>query len=762
MHKQFAKLLLILALAFSLLLGQVNSIQAQGLTPTPTPTVLNGDLLAGIPVTDPNVVTFEMLRRTEIQLVGPYDANGFSFAIPADWKVTNGAQLELSMGISFNTLVQNQVNTVFRSGGTLTVRISNQVVSVIPLNEIGETTFTVAIPAELLVSTNSNQTIDVNFILNSGIACNLDQNTNIFIHSTSRFFLPHDSVKPDTSLINFPRPIFQNLIFTDSALLVVADKPSAAEMQAALTVSSGLSNLTGNALILDLTTISKLTEDQEVANHIIFVGKAATLASLTQLPLPLPINNSQFDIAGGNVDDGVIQMVNSPWSKSRVVLVVSGNTDVGIVKAAQALSTGVIQPNIANNIAVIDKIDTTAVSVSQAVDRTFTEMGYKNVVVQGRGVNFNNYIFNIPPGFALGSDAYLNLIYGDSALLNYNRSGIVVQLNNRPIGSVKFNDISTSNAMNTARITIPAAAILPGRNVIRIVTNLWPTDDCTPPNVNQGFWVNIWPESLLHLPLVPTTASPVVDQKSLDNYLPTFINDPLLSDTAFVLPRTDPEAWRSAVQIAAYLGSAANGTSTGLNVFFGDAVPVAESAKYNFMVVGRPSEMTFMSVLNNNLPAPFLANSDVAVTKNFRVTYRIPQAAPMGYVEILPSLWNPNNLILSVLGNSTQGVNWATTALINSSLNYRLTGNFAIVNDTQILTTDTRMVESSPAASATHSSGEAILLPPLNQNSPAQAPVTRPVWILPALTVSAVLFLLILAYMIIGSWSRNRTRGKKG
>jgi cellulose synthase operon protein B len=760
MHKQFAKLMLILALSITLLISQVGSISAQGLPPTPTPAAGAIDLLAGVPVTDPNVITFEMLKRNEIQLVGPYDSNGFSFFIPADWKLNSGAQMQLSMGISFNTLVQNVNDTIVRSGGTLTVRISNQVVTVIPLNEIGETLFTFSIPPDLLIPTNPNQTIDVNFILNSGIACNLDQNTNIFIHTTSRFILPHDQIEPDTNLVNFPRPIFQNNILTDSALVVVGDKPSAAELQAALTVSSGLANLSGNSLVQDLTTIGKLTEDQKKVNHIVFVGKGASLSSVKELTLPVPITNNQFEITDGKPDDGLIQMVNSPWSNSHVVLVVSGNSDAGIIKAAQAVSTGVIQPNKSPNFAVIEKVDMTAASSSQAETRTLAELGYKNVVVQGRGVNFNTYIFNIPPGFTLSTDAYFDLVYGNSALLNYNRSGIVLQLNNRPIGSVKFSDATTGMAMNTAHILIPAAAILPGRNVLQIVTTLWPTDDCTPPNVNQGFFVNIWPDSILHLPLIPSAVTPFSNEKSLDTYLPAFINNPLLSDTAFVVSSNDPDSWRSAAQIASYLGSSANGTSTGLVVFFGDAVPATEGSKYNFLVVGRPSQMTFMSGINSKLPAPFQEKSDTAVTDNFRVTYRVPTESPLGYLEILPSQWNPNNVILTVLGNSTQGVEWATAALINTNLNFRLAGNFAVVNGTQILTTDTRLVVAAPQAGATQALGETAALPAGNPTRPQQVIAPSTDWVLPALIASLILIVLILAIIMIGSWSRNRTRRK--
>ena len=758
MRKPLAKLLSVLALSASLLLSQVGSIQAQGTDPTATPTAA----AAAAVVSDPNEINFTMLRQTDIELVGPYDSNSFSFALPADWKLKTGTQLELSLGISFDSLLQNQVEQAYRNGGTLTVLLNYQVVGVIPLNQIGETKVAFPIVTERFQSRNEDQSLTITFVLSSGVACDLNQHTNIFIHPESRFILPHESIKPDTNLTNFPRPIYQNLIMRDSALVVVPNQPTAAEMQAALTVSAGLGNLSGNTLVLDLTTLGKLTEEQKKANHLILVGKAASLNVLNQLSLPLPSDNNKFQIAGGNPDDGVVQMINSPWSDAHVILIVSGNSDRGTIKAAQAVSTGVIQPNRAANLAVIDKVQLASTAASQAEDRTLADLGYKTSTVLTRGANYSTFTFNIPPGYNLASEAYFDLVYGNSALLNYNRSGIVVQLNYRPIGSVKLSEVSASQAINKSRISIPAAALVPGRNVLQVITNLVPTDDCTPPGVNQGLWTNIWAESLLHLPLAATSITPASTQKDLATYLPAFIYDPLLSEVAFVLPENNLDAWRSATQMASYLGNEARGSIVNLSMFYANAVPQAERSKYNFLVIGRPSELSILDELNKTLPVPFAEKSDLPATTNFQVTYRISPEAPLGYVQIMPSLWNSNRVVLAVLGNSTQGIDWATKALTDSILKWRMGGNFALVNNHQIITTDTKLLPVGVASLATQSPQEVIILPALNTPMPAQIPAAaKPLWVLPALGITLALTLLVLAIAFITNRASNRPKNKK-
>ena len=206
---------------------------------------------------------------------------------------------------------------------------------------------------------------------------------------------------------------------------------------------------------------------------------------------------------------------------------------------------------------------------------------------RGRGTNTAVYTFTMPPGRTVTPEAYFELAYGNSSLLDYNRSALVVLLNNRPIGSVRMNDTTAANPVNKIRFVLPASAIQPGRNVLLVQATRVPTDDCTPPGT-QDLWINLWPESTLHLPLDVNTVS-TASHQDLTSYPLPFIYDPLLSNTAFVLPHDDLDAWRGAMRIAADLGFQANGPLNELTVFYGDLVPEKERANFNFIVIGRPA-----------------------------------------------------------------------------------------------------------------------------------------------------------------------------
>ena len=767
MNNQFsAKLLLVAALFISVLVGPAISVRAQAVSPTPTTTTLPAPTVASTQAIstrqspaasfDPNVVTFAQFRQSEIQLVGPYDSASFTFTLPPDWSITAGAQLSLSMGISFNTvttLMQGQPYTVM-GGGTLTVLMNNATLAVLPVNQVGDTKVNIPIPLTALNSTSSDGSMLIRFNLSSFASCTVDQNMQVNIHPASFFSLPHGLVQPSTNLVNFPRPIIQNSFLSDSALLILPDHPTASEQQAALTVAAALGKFSGGSIVLDMITASQFVPTNGTTNSLIFVGNASSLPILGQLHLPLPASGGKFQISGGDPSDGVIQMIASPWNNAFVALVVSGNTDQGTIKAAQAISTGVLRPNSSPNLAIVQQVQANLLSVPRAVDETLTDLGYGGNLFTTRGSSSAQYAFNIPSGMTVGTDAYFELNFGHSALLDYNRSGIVVKFNGEPIGSVRLSDATAAQPTNQAKIMIPPSLVVPGTNQIEVVANIVPIDDCSPHNL-QGFWINIWPQSLLHLPLFSTSNNPASNQ-GLAAFPAPFVYNPLLNDTAFVLERNDLAGWNAAVHIAAYIGNQANGSLTGLSAFYGDDVPASERSKYNLLVIGQPSQMPLVAQMNNSLPAPFSVGGDVASENNLQVIYRIPASSPMGYIEEMPSPWNPSKVVLATLGNTTQGVQWATAALLDPNLNGLLAGNFAVVNGHQIITTDTHLASVTTGSNASAQAPIAVVATPPSANPELMA-IARPDWILPVLALSVVLIVLILAIVVIGSWLRNRT-----
>lgn len=703
------------------------------------------DAYAQTPVNS-GVVTLADLGKTEISLSGPFDTSTVSFGLPANWKFTGDARIDLNITTTFNAGSQGDAPLVF--GGTLAVTFNRTTVATLVLNEVGTFDYVIEVPAALLVSPRTDGLMELRFTLNSGISCVANQRMNVVINATSRTSFLYEEQQPDTSLAKFPRPIIQSSIFPDLALVVIPDEPTAVELQSAFTVASGLGNLSAGNLGLDLVTVSQLTDAQKAATHLIFVGKAASIPNLTELTLPLEIQSGAFTLPAGSEDNGVIQMVNSPWAIQNAVLVVSGNTDLGTLKAAQAVSTGIFQENTSPNLAIVESIQDTTVPAPLVTDQTFADLGFSAHQFTNRGVDSQSYSFYLPSGNSLSTDAYFELAFGHSALLDYNVSGLVVLLNSQPIGSVRFDDVSADQAINRVRIAIPPSVALPGDNRLEVRASLEPLDNCTDPNL-RGLWAVIWPDSRLHLPFTSTQLN---TQLALDlsAYPAPMVFDSTLGTTAVVFQRSDMESWRTFTRVAAYLGDRSNGSITKLNVFFDDELTGVDLSQYNLIVIGRPSQLAIMKDLNESLPVSFEAGSDITQDKFLQVTYQIPPETPIGYVELMPSPWNNEKILIAALGNTTVGVNWGISALVDSSLRSQLAGDFAVINNTRVQTIDTRLVVpivNTPVAQP----GVSTPLPPIDPTVPS-----RPSWLLPMLVLAIILIVVVVVVAVLTNFRSKR------
>ncbi len=746
MFNRIRNSLLTIILSIGVLIGTV------GFSRTPTST-LGFRQTAVLADQADGQVLFAQLITDDIEMTGPFDSENILFNLPPNWALSPGGTVNLSMAVAFNLPIQPTSGALPYSGGTLTVRFNDAVIGVVSLNQLGENTVAFRIPDSALRSVRDDGLDELRFTLDSGFSCNFDENMLLIIHTNSSMSLPHTTVVPSTKLVEFPSPIFRSdSFYQSSALVIIPDQPSPAELQAALSIAAGFGNLTSRRLLMDINAIGHLSQQQILANHLILVGRAATASFSSALKLPMPVSGGRFENPNGHPDDGIVQMINSPWSADKVVLVVSGNSDAGTVKAAQAVTTGILRPNALPNVAIIDQVQSVSPTAGATADQTLSQLGYKNDNFSQVGVNTAEYRFRLPPGEQPSDDAYFELSFGHSALLDYARSGIVMTLNGTPIGSTGLTEQTAGTAVNRVRFSIPRAIVLTGSNVLRITFNLTPVDRCSNPNLSAVF-ANIWADSLLHLPTTKAVTSATVNY-NLTLYPAPFANNPTLGETAFVLQKGDIEGWRAAFNIAAYLGDQANGLIMTPMAFFGDNVPASERSKYSFLMIGEASKLALIKDINSVLPAPFESAGDLAAEPQMQVKYRISPTALVGYVQILPSPWNSNQAILLATGNTTQSELWAASYLIEPQ-SYRLAGNFAAINDQQVVTTDTRQNHVLPGAVTAEGTPVVEVVPP-SVNSDTPAPY-RPGWLLPGLIVSALLIVLTIAIVAYKTWSGNQS-----
>ena len=760
MSNKFIRLTLFVILCSGLLFSQFISVGAQRLESplvqaTPTKEVISMDAT--------QVPFSRIFRDEDILLLGPYSSIYNTIAIPNSWALSPGAELHLDMTVNFTSFSSSTESEfgypMMAGGGTLTLYLNNTLLGVLNLNENGKIQSTLAIPPNAFVSNRFDGRMAFSAVLDAGFSCYVDEDFSLIIHPTSYFSLPHDIKAPTPDIINLSKILYQGTFVQESALIVLPDQPTAAELQAALTVAGGLGSISGNKLPIDVTTMNALTPEQQSSNHLILVGRPGAFTMLEVLKLPLPPVGGSFQISSGITDGGVIQLVNSPWNTSSVVVLVSGNSDAGTVKAAQAVSTGIMRPNQFPNMAVVEDIhppQASQLTTTTSETRTLASMGHSNRLLTFRGTNVEAYGFQVPLGWTLAEDAYFELAYGNSSLIDFDQSGIDVTLNGSPIGSVRFDAETSKNAINKVKMSIPQSAIVSGYNQLEVHAYIYPKDICAPPDA-EGNWVNIWNDSVLSTPLTQKQVD-ITSAVNLSYYPAPFVFGSELNNMAFVLPKNNPDAWRSAAKVASHLASEAYPPIVTLSAFYGDEFPDDIRQNYNVIIIGRPSQLPVVDELSQLLPIPFEAGSDRAIEGNMRVIFNIPEDAPLGYVELLTSPWNPENVVIAILGNSTQGEIWAASAMTDPELRSGISGNLLIVNGTQVLASDTRIspisgvppsVEETPDVSIKNTPE------PDSQNSQAPQGLN---WIPLAMVVGIGLIVLIIFIVVIMPYLKRRSR----
>lgn len=685
---------------------------------------------------DENALPFHLFGYGEGIMHGPYDADVYAFGLPAEWDLQEGSKLQLDLGIYFDRAdVFGEIDREDVFGGIIQVLFNGVALDAILLEEQGRQVIEIPIPASAHTPAYSQQRHKLELILLNEEYCLYGIETSVVVHPTSRLIMPHQEKSVPSALNQLPWPIYQTSSYQEqAATLVVPNQPTADELQAAFAVSAGFGRMSGGELILSTLTEGQLTMDILESNSVIFVGQADHFSQLAGVSWPAPISQQleAYPTAG------LLELAASPWNLSKTILLVSGGTSEGVIKAAQALSSGVIVDNVQPGVALVEEINPARLATLSPTDRTLADLGYETEIVNRIGVLRRNFEFFVPPGMVAEDDAYFELSYAHSGLMNYDQSGLAVFLNGEPIGSNRFSD--TTKAETKIQIHIPQEVLKAGVNEFSVQAELVPTDPCAN-FLEDNMWLTIREESVLHLPLLEAPLGIKARYLDLGHY-PDLLALSSPGSVAFVVPASSPSAWEVASRLAFDLGDRTDWTIAELEVAYSEALPDEIQQNHDLVFVGRPSALPEIAALGDGLPAPFDAGSDVPREQNLQVSYLIVPSSDVGLLELFPSPWNAERAILAVLGTTDQGVRYGGAGLVDPEVRGQVAGDFAVLYADQPISGDTSYGAALTAESSeTGVVGESPVIP--------EAPPSRPAWVLPALGVVLLIILAIVVVAII-------------
>ncbi len=399
----------------------------------------------------------------------------------------------------------------------------------------------------------------------------------------------------------------------------------------------------------------------------------------------LPKEDMFFVLAGRGVaeNDGLVQEMISPWNSRSVLILVTGLNGPALLRAAQALSAETNFPGMWGNYALIQAVQPISNTLSPSAEiQSFEFLGYQDVTLRGYQSNGAEYRFELPWGWSLTPDAYLNVHFAHGFQGQIKLSTLEVQLNDIPINSVPLQETNSTDAW--LNVPLPNTPLTTGRNTLKFLVPYNP-ERCVDDSDKQ-IWLTIYQNSWLYLP-----RETQIESLDLGNFPLPFSRQPGLTDLVLVLPaRPVQTEIEGTIRLAARLGAAAGGTGFAPQVVLGGEMIAHPWPGSNLILVGMPTSNPYIAGLNDVLPQSFYSGTNEIHQRLDSVVYRLDPQTSLGLVQLIPAPWDKDQAVLILTGTTEQGVQWAINALTDRLPSWSLKGNLAMAQDRDVRSIDTR------------------------------------------------------------------------
>lgn len=654
-------------------LTPAGSLVAPTLAPTQT------DPLFGVPIgpLTSHEITLAGLRVRNIELLSPLGSTQFRFRVPDNWTpegsnilYLNFEYFEQSLNLTEDEGVQDALIA------TLEVLMDGDLISTVALDKsvIGSQVLPVPLPVDRLQDTrNRAHTITVRFRAEDH--CQFNSQARVFIRSDQSYM--HFEYRENSPILNlalYPRPLSNTLLpnQTETVVMVLPSEANDTNLDASARVSAGLGLLTGNSVELQIVSDETVTEAQLKNFNLLLVGTPQDNSIIRDFyernAFPTQLNeDGGLSVDGVPIADdaGVVQIITNPENPLRGVVTATGQSEEGLLKAAQALAGPPSIMGIGGPVTIISDVRP-ASSLAQSVfnvDFTLAALGIDNIILSGIGIQVAEIPFTIPSGQRLTEEASIEIFYNYSEVLATGASTVNILLNGEiPIAS-RVLDANAGTGPFSLKGLIPPTGIVPGEtNTITITVDTKGDWSCSPPNDSIA-WFTISRDSKLHLPIV---AAGVTSEKPLVQQFPFPFNDRRdLRDLWINLPdEPTQQDIDQMIRVLSVLGAATvGGEGFAPRVNVGDLPAGTDLAAYNFIVIGRNTTNTLLKTLNPNLPQPFAPDTDQLQQVLDDVTYVLPPGYEVGVLQTIISPWEPTRRVLVITGTGEVGQKAAADAL---------------------------------------------------------------------------------------------------
>lgn len=609
-------------------------------------------------------------------LQGPYQEESASFTLPPDWGVLEPITLELTVKNEFQSLLQvftdsdTNENNPHSQRGTLQIEMNGHVESEIILETDGDASYVMEIQPEHLKHDPEENIMSIRWIADE--ACQYSITSMVKIGATSSITFPVINQAVGLSLNVFPRPFYApHYLEAYPVGLVIPDNADEDDLSALMAAAAGLGKQSDGEMPFKIFTFSELDASLLNTYHFIFIGKLNDLDKFIESK-----NGEISNVETQGQDNGILSLQQSPWNPGRALLLVSGETGAALRKAGAAIASSDFLAYATNNTAVILNLDDVSSQDQLQIDQPFSRL------IQGEELQINKLgktsitiPFTVPADTTISPEAYVEMYFRHSQLINYLQSSLTVSLNGTMVGNIRFSDSSAQNGL--VRIIFPPNTIRPLKNTLELTFQIASQDICADER-SGNYWISIFNDSYLHLP--PTLEVDSEQRTYLFSDIPeVLLSDNNLSQLVFVAGQHDLQSWKYASKIAFSLGTFSTAAYLQPGAKFSDALE--EVAQMRMVLIGKTGALTLSYPIQDYLPLPFDENGSPDEMSLNGIHFLIDPAHSYGILEItdMPS---SGTILYSILGNSDQGLAMAFNTAMGSFFEPSAErGNLAIVEE---------------------------------------------------------------------------------
>jgi hypothetical protein len=605
----------------------------------------------------------------------------YTLDIPGNFILTSSKDSP-SAGNAIN-LITSHFPKVPDKPSALEVEVNGRLVSAIALTEetAPQSQTRIDLPPGVLRPGSNLITIR----LETGATCD-DRETilNVVIDGSSTVDFGYQQGPYPANLSHYPLPFSERSLCSIPVTIVLPDQPTAGNVAAAMTIAAGLGQQTQGEIDLSTILASSFDPGTQSNHHLIAIGSPESNSVLQELEPPAAVATANL-----KAEQGFLELKVSPWSEHRLLLIVSGLDDQGILKASQVLPLEDTSSRLRGSTAKVDSVPPPVTEPGSLPPQqmTLASLGHQENAIYGARLQNLSFDFTLPPGWQLTGPATFKLVFSHATILDPQKSVIDIRLNSQPVGST-FLDGSSATGGQTASegtltVPLPQRVLQTGNNhlEIGIEMNLAGADDGDRCRLldDKRLWTVIGGDSEIAVPYTITDFRP-----DLGTWPYPFAQDSGLARTLFVLPdQPNEDMIDDLVQLAAQVGSSVKTDYLLTRVAYAPTATQDVWQDHHLFLLGRPTENTLLGEFNEHLPLPFASGQTASAISDTPQpmadsTLQVEPERETGLLQIANSPWNQELGLLAVTGTSDRGVRLAVQALLEPQ--HSLEGNLAIIN----------------------------------------------------------------------------------